>query len=242
MLDVIFRSCVSCMAVHQPERGRVTGTDKLEVTRRCYRSLVASLTRLPADSWRLWIIDDSVGADRQWWADAGLWVPDHFRELRGQGNLASLAACYALADLQCHDLIYFVEDDYLHVPEAMEEAVTVAENARIGHLRSGAFLCDYPNAYLPQAPIHALIGHGRYRHWIRVRQTTGSFLIHAEQFKAHRAFFAKFAETAIEAGSVNEVWKSVPCLSPIPTLTWHLQIPETISPVLDWRPTWEAYK
>jgi hypothetical protein len=43
-----------------------------------------------------------------------------------------------------------------------------------------------------------------------------------------------------EANTINHVYKSMPCFSPLPSLAVHFQHLDTLSPYFDWRGWWEA--
>ena len=60
-------------------------------------------------------------------------------------NLSSLLKCYEIAKEQGEDLIFFVEDDYLHFESMMEEMIASYERIS-SQLKKDLFMCpaDYP--------------------------------------------------------------------------------------------------
>ena len=64
-------------------------------------------------------------------------------------NLASLLLCYETAKEKAEDLVFFVEDDYLHFLPMMEEMIASYERIS-SQIKKDLFMCpsDYPFLYM----------------------------------------------------------------------------------------------
>jgi hypothetical protein len=79
-------------------------------------------------------------------------------------NLASLLCFYEVAKKNGDELIFFVEDDYLHFEPMIEEMVSSYERIS-SQLNKDIFICpaDYPYLYMNNQKTNILIGNKR--HW-----------------------------------------------------------------------------
>jgi hypothetical protein len=159
------------------------------------------------------------------------------------GNGASLAATYDYARKEARDLIYFVEDDYLHSPSALFELLDA--HARLNARFSQSvilFPCDYPDRYAEPYPTLITLGCARY--WRSVLHTTGTLFVARETLEKYWEVFLRFAQYGIDPGvnednTINRIYRETPCFSPIPSLTVHMASPESMSPFIDWKAGWE---
>ena len=90
-------------------------------------------------------------------------------------NLASLLQSFELGKEHGEDLIFFVEDDYLHFEPMMEEMIASYERIA-SQLNRDIFMCpaDYPYLYMNNKKTNILIGNKR--HWRTVNQTLCTFM------------------------------------------------------------------
>ena len=90
-------------------------------------------------------------------------------------NLASLLQSFELAKEYGEDLVFFVEDDYLHFEPMMEEMIASYERIA-SQLNRDIFMCpaDYPYLYMNNEKTNILIGNKR--HWRTVNQTLCTFM------------------------------------------------------------------
>ena len=112
-LDIILRT---------HDRGNVHGREfnqpKIEIVHRCLNALQISMEGTGA---RLTVVDDHS-------SDATLaLLPDDTIHLDGTGNNASMIKVSELAAESTADIVYLVEDDYLHYPEAISEMLETFE-------------------------------------------------------------------------------------------------------------------
>ena len=90
-------------------------------------------------------------------------------------NLASLLCCYEIAKKNTDDLVFFVEDDYLHFEPMMEEMIASYERIS-SQINRDIFMCpaDYPYLYMNNQKTNVLIGNKR--HWRTVNETLCTFI------------------------------------------------------------------
>src|SRR5258708_5121995 len=124
-LEVILRTH-STSDVHPGERVVGSGISKLEVIKRSARSLALSLANAQRRGFsiRLAILDDHSSEETVTFLHSlasKLPFPTEVISIVESGNVASLAACFAHGLKSTADLLYFVEDDYIHIPSAIEE-------------------------------------------------------------------------------------------------------------------------
>ncbi len=239
--DIILRTC-SRANVHSGER--VFKGTKTELIIFCLRSLVRSMNLAEADL-RLTIFDDHSSAECLESMKESLKesrYPSEIKHLEASGNDSSLLACYEYARDFGREILYFVEDDYVHIPSAISEMIEAHElfTKNLSGGEVGLFPVDYPDRYTPSGIAPARIVLSPCRHWRTVSHSTFTFLISRQALLTHWQYFEKVREHASdfvsEDSSVNLLWQhGVQLFSPIPSLAVHLQFPENLPPFTDWQ-------
>ncbi len=158
-------------------------------------------------------------------------------------NLASLLQCYELAKKESEDLIYFMEDDYLHFEPMMEEMVASYERIA-SQIKKDIFMCpsDYPYLYMNNEKTNILIGNKR--HWRTINQTLCTFITSKSLLNK---YWNNFYNTCIERNEpfekhLNEIYKSELCISPLKSLSLHLTNINSsygLSPFIDYQKLWD---
>ena len=141
------------------------------------------------------------------------------------------------------DLIYFVEDDYIHSIQAIKEMILTYEKLS-SMLKSELILCptDYP--YLYSEIENAQIFLGDKSHWRSVKETLCTFLMSKEmiiKYWDELTSMCKFEHYPFEK-PLHNIYKNEHCLSPIPSLAIHLTNINSVfglSPNIDWKKTWD---
>ena len=90
-------------------------------------------------------------------------------------NLASLLQSFELGKEHGEDLVFFIEDDYLHFEPMMEEMIASYERIA-SQVNKDIFMCpaDYPYLYMNNEKTNILIGNKR--HWRTINQTLCTFM------------------------------------------------------------------
>ena len=161
-------------------------------------------------------------------------------------NLASLLQCFEIGKEKGEDIIYFVEDDYLHVEEMLHEMVLSYE--RIGsQINKDIFMCpsDYPYLYMNNEKTNILIGNKR--HWRTVRKTLCTFMTSKSMVEK---YWDNFYKNCLDRHDpfekyLNEIYSKEICISPIKSLSLHLTNINSsygLSPLIDYKKLWEENK
>ena len=147
---------------------------------------------------------------------------------------------------ECKDLIYFVEDDYIHEKNAFEEIIFSYERIS-SQLNRELILCptDYP--YLYNKANSTSIFLGSKKHWRKVDETLCTFLTSKEIIEKYwdkLVSMCQFEHYPFEK-PLHEIYKYEYCLSPIPSLAIHCTNVNSIfgiSPNINWKKLWEESK
>ena len=146
----------------------------------------------------------------------------------------------------CDDLVYFVEDDYIHNDNAIEEMIFAYEriSSQIG---KELVLCpaDYPYLYTKLQNSKILLGN-KY-HWRSVEETLCTFLTSKKLIKKYFKKFTSACETEHYPFEkpFHEIYKKELCISPMPALAIHYTNINSIyglSPFINYKKLWNENK
>ena len=144
------------------------------------------------------------------------------------------------------DLIYFVEDDYIHELDSITEMLFAYE--RIASLTNEELvICptDYPYLYVQAENTKVYLGE-KY-HWRKINETLCTFLTSKQIVEKHWDKFLSlctFEHYPFES-PLHEIYKQELCISPIPSLAIHCTNINSIyglSPNKDWKKLWDENK
>ena len=158
-------------------------------------------------------------------------------------NMANIHKSLLLSKEQCEDLVYFVEDDYLHEKNAITEMIFTYERLA-SQINKELILCptDYPYLYTKADPTFIFLGSSR--HWRVVDETLCTFLTSTSLLNNNWEKFVsmcKYEHYPFEK-PLHDLYKSEYCFSPIPSLALHCTNVNSIfglSPTMDWKKIWE---
>ena len=147
---------------------------------------------------------------------------------------------------ECDDLIYFVEDDYIHSIDAIKEMILTYEKLS-SMLKQELILCptDYPYLYSEIENTNIFLGN-KY-HWRSIKETLCTFLMSKEmvvKYWDELTSMCKFEHYPFEK-PLHNIHEKEHCLSPIPSLAIHLTNINSVfglSPNIDWKETWDENK
>ena len=272
-LTVIFRSCTSVNMLTQNKK-RLFDKNKSEYTFRSLNSIIKSLNyskeKLPKISFNIIIVDhNSNSEDLQKIKNIlnksninnsiiNLNVGEftnNIKKINAKNetvtenqisNMSNIHKSLIMAKNQSSDLIYFVEDDYIHLPETFNEMILSYERIS-SQLNKELVLCpaDYPYLYSKIEASSIFLGSNR--HWRRVEETLCTFLTSKKLIDKHWNKFismCQFEHYPFEQ-PLHEIYKTEYCLSPIPSLAIHCTNINSIfglSPNMDWKRIWEESK
>ena len=161
-------------------------------------------------------------------------------------NLASLMQSFEIGRNKGDDLIFFVEDDYLHFEPMLEEMVASYErlSSQIG---KDLFMCpsDYPYLYMTNEKSNILIGNKR--HWRTITKTLCTFMTSKNLLNK---YWENFQKTCVDRHDpfekyINEIYEKELCISPIKSLSLHLTNVNSsygLAPFIDYKKLWDDNK
>ena len=269
-LTVIFRSCTNVNMLTQNKK-RLFSKEKSEYTFRSLNSIVTSLNKakllFPNISFNFIITDfnsnknDINQMNKQL---SKLNIPnsiisiqisefiDRIKKTNEKNekvtknqisNMTNIYKSLKLAKKNSNDLIYFVEDDYIHKNNTIQEMILTYERIS-SQLNKELILCpaDYPYLYSNINSTNVFLGSSS--HWREVDQTLCTFLTSHKIIEKHwnrLISMCEFEHYPFEK-PLHEIYKTEICLSPIPSLAIHLTNINSIfglSPNLDWEKIWK---
>ena len=198
-LDIIIRTCASVNMLTQ-NKSRLFEKDKIEYTVRTIKSLLISskdpeLKQLKINfkvidhnstSENISIIDNTFKKFNKEYLLINLDVSKFLNKIketndRGEkvtknqiSNMANIHQSL-LESKKCADLIYFVEDDYLHKKESLKEMIFTYERIA-SQIKNEIILCpaDYPYLYAKSEITQNFLGQNY--HWRKVNESLCTFL------------------------------------------------------------------
>ena len=167
------------------------------------------------------------------------------KNLETFSNLSSLLKCFEIGK-KGEDLVYFVEDDYLHFESCLEEMINSFERIS-SQIKKDIFILptDYPYLYMNNEKTNLLIGNKR--HW---RTTTKSLCTFLTTKYILDRYWDNFLKTCLDRNEpfekhLNEIYEKEICISPIKSLSIHMTNINSsygLSPYIDYKELWDSNK
>ena len=158
-------------------------------------------------------------------------------------NLSSLLTSFNVAREQANDLIFFVEDDYLHHENMLIEVIKTYERISSQSERD-IFVCpaDYPFLYVNNEKTNVLIGNSR--HWRTINKTLCTFFTSKNLINK---YWDNFEKNCIDRHDpfekyLNEIYEKEICISPLKSLSIHMTNVNSsygLSPFVDYKKIWD---
>ena len=161
-------------------------------------------------------------------------------------NMSNIHKSLLVAKDKCNDLVYFVEDDYLHQLDSIYEMIFTYERIS-SQMNRELFICptDYPYLYTKADTTNIFLGSSK--HWRKVEETLCTFLtskIILQKYWKKFISMCQFEHYPFEQ-PLHDIYKSEYCLSPIPSLALHCTNINSVfglSPNMNWKKIWEENK
>jgi hypothetical protein len=265
-LDIIIRTCASVNMLTQ-NKSRLFDKEKIEYTIKTIRSLLNSskdpdLEQLEINFKvidhnstveNLAAIDSVFGEFSKKYSLINLDVSKFISKIdktnqRGEkvtdnqiSNMANIHQSLLEAK-KCEDLIYFVEDDYIHKKDTLKEMVFTYERLA-SQTNSEIILCpaDYPYLYAKSEMTQNFLGQNY--HWRKVNETLCTFLTSKQMIEKYWDKYVSMCEKehAPFEKPLHDIYKKELCISPIPSLALHFTNVNSIfglSPNVNWKKVW----
>ena len=269
-LTIIFRSCTNVNMLTQNKK-RLFEEEKSEYTFRSLNSIILSLNQakiaFPRIEFDLIVVDynskksdlDKINMQLKKSNLNNSIVSLNLEEFKNKikkinaknenvtenqmSNMSNIHKSLLIAKKQCKDLVYFVEDDYLHHEDAVKEMIFTYERIS-SQINKELILCptDYPYLYTKLDATNIFIGSNK--HWRVIEETLCTFLtskIMLEKYWNKFISMCLFEHYPFEQ-PLHDIYKSEYCLSPIPSLAIHCTNINSIfglSPTINWKEIWE---
>ena len=268
-LDIILRTCASVNMLSQSKK-RLFDADKSEYTLRTLNSIIKSINNstkiFNKINLKITIIDHNSETkvinqmktllNNQFFKSEiiDLKVENFKNEIqsinqKGEkvtdnqiSNMSNIHQSLLIAK-NCEDLIYFVEDDYLHSINSIKEMILSYEKLS-SLLKQELILCptDYP--YLYNKAENSKIFLGNNFHWRQIEESLCTFLtsnLIVKKYWEDLISICKFEHQPFEK-PFHDVYKKEFCLSPIPSLAIHCTNINSVyglSPFINYKKIWE---
>ena len=141
------------------------------------------------------------------------------------------------------DLIYFVEDDYIHKKESLKEMIFTYERLA-SQTNNEIIICpaDYPYLYAKSEMTQNFLGQNY--HWRRVNETLCTFLTSKKMIERYWDKYVSMCEKehAPFEKPMHDIYEKELCISPIPSLAIHFTNINSIfglSPNVNWKKIWD---
>ncbi len=161
-------------------------------------------------------------------------------------NLASLLQSFEIGKDMGEDLIFFVEDDYLHFEPMLEEMIASYERIA-SQVGKDIFMCptDYPFLYMNNEKTNILIGNKR--HWRTTKKSLCTFMTSKKLLDQYWEMFQKTCSDRNDPFEkyLNEIYLKEFCFSPLKSLSLHLTNINSsygLSPFIDYKKLWDENK
>ena len=271
-LDVIIRTCSSVNMLTQNKK-RIFERDKIEYTLRSINSILRSINYTkkyhPNTNIKITIIDhnssnenlkkikDLLNTSAVQFNLLNLNISEFENKIKKINekneettpnqisNMLNIYKSLMLSKMS-EDLVYFVEDDYVHEIDSFTEMLFTYE--RIASLTgSELIICptDYPYLYVQAKNTNIYLGE-KY-HWRKIDETLCTFLTSKQLIEKHWDKFLNmctFEHYPFES-PLHEIYQQELCVSPIPSIAIHCTNINSIyglSPNKDWKKIWDENK
>ena len=161
-------------------------------------------------------------------------------------NLSSLLKCFEIGKDEGKDMVYFVEDDYIHFKSSLEEMIGTYERIS-SQIKKELFICpsDYPYLYMNNEKTNLLIG--SKRHWRTINKSLCTFM--TSKFFIDK-YWENFYKNCLDRHDpfekyINQLYEKEICISPIKSLSIHMTNINSsygLSPFIDYKSIWDENK
>ncbi len=266
-LDIIIRTCASVNMLTQ-NKTRLFEKDKIEYTIRTIRSLLNSSNDPILEKFKinfkvidhnstkenLDTIDNTFKKFNREYSLINLDVSkfkNKIEKINQRGEEVSTNQISNMANIHqslleaksSEDLIYFVEDDYVHKKESLKEMIFTYERIA-SQLNNEIILCpaDYPYLYAKSDITQNFLGQNY--HWRKVNESLCTFLTSKKIIEKYWEKYVSMCkkEHAPFEKPLHDIYEKELCISPIPSLALHFTNINSIfglSPNVDWDKLWK---
>ena len=263
-IKVILRTCTSELIMDQNKR-RIFDEEKNEYTFRTLRSLIKSINNASKKfkniTFNLIVTDTNSPEEdknkiKEILKDSLIdnkFISVNLKDFEDKitagyskakfSNMANFYNSLLIAKNENADLIYFVEDDYIHTVNTITEMIFAYEKFNTIFSKDLILLpSDYPYLYTKDESTKIYVG--EKHHWRLVDESLVTFMTSK---KLIEKYFNELEKMGIEwidpwEKPLHKIYETNPCLSPIPSLAVHCANVNSIfgiSPLVNIKKLWE---
>ena len=262
-VKIIMRSCTSELIMDQNKK-RLFDCEKNEYTFRTLKSLIRSTqlakNKMNEVNFEIIVTDTNSSQDdilkiKDLLTSSG--IKNEFRSINLKdyenkvkpgyskakfSNMANFYNSLLIAKNENADIIYFVEDDYVHSPNTISEMIFSYEKFYTIFNKDTILLpSDYP--YLYAKDDNTKIYLGEKHHWRLVYESLVTFMTSKNLIEKNFKNLEKMGIEWIDPWEkpLHEIYKKNPCLSPLPSLAFHCANINSVfgvSPNIDIKKLW----
>ena len=263
-VKIILRTCTSELIMDQNKR-RIFDKEKNEYTFRTLRSLIKSIKKASLKfgsiKFDLTVTDtNSTNEDIRKIKEIlnqsnvkNKFIPIKLEDFKNKikpgyskakfSNMANFYSSLMFAKKDDADIIYFVEDDYLHSEDSITEMIFAYEKLSTIFSKDLILLpADYPYLYSKDDATKIYLGE-KY-HWRLVSESLVTFMTSRKIIEENYSGLEKMGIEWIDPWEkpLHEIYNSYPCLSPIPSLAVHCTNINSVfgvSPFINLKKLWD---
>jgi len=256
-LDIILRTCSNSKLENNLKTQnykRICGDSREEMIFNCLISLIQSINNCNFDI-HFTILDDN--SSKSFITKVKILLekcnkPSEIISLKDKGFNNSAYEQFLLAS-KCEDLVYTVEDDYIHEINAINYLLGSFFHLE-DRLKQGIalFPFDCPFRYETNSEQSTILLHDGIRYWRHVSHTTNTIFSKSSFFKDNFKIFENLAKNypqVNEDHTINTLYKKlfdtdnnkINLFSPIPSIAYHLSYANPVeikTDHLSWRDLW----
>jgi hypothetical protein len=263
-LNVIFRFCTKVKILNQ-NKERIFAKEKYEYTLRSLNSILKSI-QIAKDNFKyidIKITAIDVGSEEIYVEKIKDMIKNYninFEYIKLEINglkdfvdqntsedqksmMSNVYKSLEVGKIGNYDLLYFVEDDYIHEKDCLNEMLFTYEKFA-SLIKDELILCpsDFPYLYNKFDPTQIILGNKR--HWRVVEETLVTFLTSKKLLLKHWDTFISMSKINHDPFEkpLHEIYLKQYCLSPIPSLAMHCTNINSIyglSPFMEWKRIWD---
>ena len=144
-----------------------------------------------------------------------------------------------------YDLVYFLEDDYVHEQKSLIEMIYTYQKLT-NQISENVILCpaDYPYLYQKFEPSNIVIGHKK--HWRQISETLCTYMISKKNLIKYLSYYKQMYLNNHDPYEkpLHNLYKKTYCFSPIPSLAMHVANINSVyglPPLIDWEKLWNKF-
>lgn len=243
-IAIAVRTCGAVFSLWNQDR--IVDADKPTIMFTCLNSILKTVSNSKNEI-VFSIHDDSSSDDQKQLMQKMVKHYDIQCEFIDSGKKNNLRTQYHWLKEQDCEYVYYLEDDYLHVPTAIDDMIDMCEYMKVFWPGDYAvFPMNHPHRYhSPEAMNPSYIIKGPKGYWRSAFHTTCTFLISKHAADKYDSIIREMAyiwevNGAPEDQYINRIWREqeTRLIYPMDTLAWHISDESNRDTLSNWQKVW----